>query len=132
MNVEFAFLCDYADPAAKFTAIGIGIDTIYADAVPAVHSHIFAVLAVKFTANEAGRPRDYEMHIQDADGKDIVPHLSDRVEIPPAPDGTSYRVHRFVNGLYGLRFEKFGSYQVSWLIDGTEQHVVSFRVAERL
>ena len=130
MNVEFAFLCDYAAPDAKFTAIGIGIDTIYTDSVPAVHAHIFAVLAVRFTANEAGRPREYEMNVQDADGKDIITPVTDRVEIAPAPDGISSLTHRFVNGLYGVRFEEFGDYQVSWLIDGTEQHVVPLRVAK--
>ena len=129
MNVEFAFLCDYADPDAKFTAIGIGIDTIYANSVPAVHSHIFAVLAIRFTANEAGRTREYEMHVQDADGSDIIPPLTDRVEIPPSPDGTSSLIHRFVNGLYGVKFDEFGDYQVSWLIDGTEQYALPFRVA---
>ena len=29
MNVEYAFLCDYADPSNKLTAVGIGIDSIY-------------------------------------------------------------------------------------------------------
>ena len=129
MNVEYAFLCDYADPtSAKFTAVGIGIDTINTAAVPAVHSHFFTVLAVRFTANESGRPKKFAMYVQDADAKDIIPPLSNDVEIPPCPEGHTSRTHRFVNGLYMVRFEKFGSYQVSWLIDGTEVHALPFHV----
>ena len=132
MNVEYAFLCDYAEPAtAKFAAIGIGIDTIYAEAVPAVHSHFFSVLAMRFTANETGREKSYEMHVQDADGRDVVPPVSGSVEIPPPPEGLMSRTHRFVNGLYMIKFEKFGSYQVSWLIEGTEVHAVPFQVTRR-
>ena len=48
MEVNFAFLCDYADQSgAKMTAIGIGFDTIYATRVPAVHALFFSVISLK-------------------------------------------------------------------------------------
>jgi len=46
MNVEYAFLCDYAEAGNKLTAVGIGVDSIYADAVPAVHPQIFTVMGL--------------------------------------------------------------------------------------
>ncbi len=131
MNVEYAFLCDYADAGAKLTAVGIGIDSIYADSVPVTHPQLFAVLAVKFTLNETRRVKAMEMHVQDADGKDVIPPHAGSIDIQAPVEGMTYRTHRTVNGLYGLRFEKFGDYQVSWLIDGFEAHTLHFRVRQR-
>ena len=41
MNFEYAFLCDYADAGQKLTAVGIGLNTVYAQSVPALHPQIF-------------------------------------------------------------------------------------------
>ncbi len=131
MNVEYAFLCDYAESGNKLTAVGIGIDSIYAEVVPALHMQLFAVLALKFTLNETQRMRAFEMHVQDADAKDIIPPLTGNLDIQAPADGMSYRTHRIVNGLYGLKLEQFGDYQVSWLIDGNEVHALHFRVTQR-
>ena len=131
MIVEYAFLCDYADPGNKLTAVGIGIDSIYTAAVPTVHPQLFTVLALKFTANETRRARDFEMHLQDADGKDVIPPLASRLDIQAPAEGMTYRTQRIVNGMYRLRFEKFGDYQVSWLVSGTEVHAAHLRVVQR-
>ena len=92
---------------------------------------MFTVLALKFTLNETQRIKTFEMHMQDADAKDIIPPLSGQLNIPAPADGMSYRTHRIVSGLYGVKLERVGDYQVSWLIDGTEVHAVQFRVAKR-
>ena len=131
MNVEYAFLCDYAQSGNKLTAVGIGIDSIYAENVPAVHPQLFTVLAVKFTTNETRRVKAFEMHLQDADGKDIIPPLANSLNVPAPAVGMTYRTSCIVNGLYGIQFERFGDYQVSWLIDGIEAHALHFRVAAR-
>ena len=130
MNVEYAFLCDYADAGDKLTAVGIGIDSIYADVLPAIHTQLFAVLALRFTANER-RGRAFEVHFQDADAKDIIPPLASNLDIPAPADGMSYRIHRIVSGLYGLKLDRFGDYQVSWLIDGNEAHALHLRVTQK-
>ena len=130
MNVEYAFLCDYADSSNKLTAVGIGIDTIYARTVPVVHQQLFAVLGLKFTSNETRRSKSFEMRVQDADANDIIPPITTDQDISAPAQGLTYRTHRSVNGLYGLRFQKFGDYQVSWLIDGIEICTLLFRVAE--
>ena len=62
MNVEYAFLCDYADSGNKLTAVGIGIDSVHVADVPVVHSQMFAVLALRFTLNETQRTKAFEMH----------------------------------------------------------------------
>jgi hypothetical protein len=131
MNVEYAFLCDYADSGNKLTAVGIGIDSIYATAVPAVHPQLFTVLALKFAPNETQRERTLELHVQDADANDIIPPLADKINIKEPAEGMNYRTHRIINGLYGIQLEKFGDYQVSWLVDGTEVHALHFRVAKK-
>ena len=114
MNVEYAFLCDYADTGNKLTAVGIGIDSVYVADVPVVHAQMFAVLALKFTPNETQRIKTFEMHMQDADAKDIIPPISGQINIPAPADGMSYRTHRIVSGLYSVKLEHVGDYQVSW------------------
>ena len=131
MNVEYAFLCDYADPGNKLTAVGIGIDSIYVVDVPAVHTQIFAVLALKFTLNETRSTRTFKVHLQDADANNIIPPITGHFSILAPADGMSYRTHRIINAIYNLKFEKLGDYQVSWLIDDTEVHSLHFRVTKR-
>ena len=130
MNVEYAFLCDYAESSNKLTAVGIGIDTIYAKTVPVVHQQLFAVLGLKFTINETRRTKVFEMRVQDADASDVIPPITANRDIPAPAKGLTYRTYRTVNGLYGLRFQKFGDYQINWVIDGVEVCTRHFRVAE--
>jgi hypothetical protein len=130
MNVEYAFLCDYADSSNKLTAVGIGIDSIYVGVLPVIHPQLFVVLALKFTASETGRKRAFEVHLQDADAKDIIPPITGDLDIQTPAEGMSYRTHRVVNALYGLKLEQFGNYQISWLIDGNEAHSLHFRVIQ--
>ncbi len=130
MNVEYAFLCDYADSSNKLTAVGIGVDTIYSKTVPVVHQQLFAVLGLKFTSNETRRTKTFEMRVQDADANDIIPPVTAHRDIPAPSKGLTYRTYRNVNGMYGLRFKNFGDYQVSWLIDGIEVCTLPFRLAE--
>ena len=131
MNVEYAFLCDYADPGAKLTAVGIGIDSIYAPSVPAQRPQLFAVLCLRFTLNETRRSKAFEMFLQDADGQNVIPPIAVTAEVPSPGAGMTHRTHRLVHGMYGLSFQKFGDYQVSWVMDGTEVHTVHFRVIQR-
>ena len=131
MNVEYAFLCDYANSSNKLTAVGIGIDSIYVGGLPAIHPQLFVVLALKFTASETGRKRAFEVHLQDADAKDIIPPITGDLDIQTPAEGMTYRTHRIVSGLYGLKLEQLGNYQISWLIDGNEAHSLHFRVIQR-
>ena len=42
MQVDFAFICDYAEATNKINALGIGFDTIMAARVPTRHPHFFS------------------------------------------------------------------------------------------
>ena len=130
MNVEYAFLCDYATSSNKLTAVGIGFDSIYVGGLPAIHPQLFVVLALKFTASETGRKRAFEVHLQDADAKDIIPPITGDLDIQTPAEGMTYRTHRIVSGLYGLKLEQLGNYQISWLIDGNEAHSLHFRIIQ--
>ena len=46
MNLDFAFICDYAEVSGKINALGIGFDTIYSPKVPAKHPLFFLVFHV--------------------------------------------------------------------------------------
>ena len=111
--------------------MGIGIDSIYAQHVPAQHPQLFAVLAIKFTANETRRDRSFEMHLQDADGQEVIPPITRAIHVNAPAEGMTYRTQRIVNGMYGITFSKFGDYQVSWIMDSREVHTVHFRVIQR-
>ena len=128
MNVEYAFLCDYADPGPKLTAVGIGIDSIYAPGVPVQHPQFFAVLCLRFSLNETRRTKTFEIFLQDADGRDVIPPVSASADVPAPVEGMTYRTHRLVHGMYGVNFQQFGDYQLSWVMDGIEVHAVHFRV----
>ena len=52
------------------------------------------------------------------------------VDVPAPAEGMTYRTHRMVHGMYGLNFQKFGDYQVSWVMDGMEVQTVHFRVIQ--
>ena len=130
MEVNFAFLCDYADQSgAKMTAIGIGFDTIFAARVPAIHPVFFAVISLKFSSTEVGQKR-IGMRLIDDDGKNVIPPMDMTLNISPPPPGFLYRTHRIALAMQGLKFEKYGDYTVSWLVEGQEVKTVGLKVAE--
>ena len=54
MDVDFGFLCDYAQQAAsKITALGIGFEIIYAPNVPVRHDSMSLVTRLRASVAEA-------------------------------------------------------------------------------
>lgn len=130
MEVQYAFLCDYADNAGgKLHALGIGVDTVYAPQLPAVHLLLYAVIAIRFSTVEVGQKR-LGMHLTDADGRDVVPPLDTPVNVEPPPPGFIYRVQRIALALQGVQFTRYGDYSVRWLVDGREVEVVTLKVTQ--
>ena len=130
MEVNFSFLCDYADNSAgKLTAVGIGFDTIYARAVPVTHPMLYAVVGLQFSSVEIG-PKQIGIRIVDADGNEIAPPLNAQVNVPPPAPGFTYRTFRLVMGIGNLKFEVFGDYAVVWLMGETEICRVPLKLAE--
>ena len=130
MEVNFAFLCDYADQSGgKISAIGVGFDTIYAGNVPAKHPLFFSVISIKFSTTEAG-PKRVGMHLIDADGNNVVPPLDTTINVGSPPPGFLYRNQQIALAMHGVTFPHYGDYTVSWLVDGQEIKVVPLRVAQ--
>ena len=128
MDVAFAFVCDYAENSTKLTAVGIGFDTIYAPAVPLTHPAFYVVAAFRFRAVEAGS-KNIEVHIVDADGKDVVPPLSTQIEVSRPASGYTHTSQRMALGLHGVTFPAYGDYEVSWLVDGHESALIPLKIA---
>jgi len=129
LEVNFAFLCDYADQSGgKMSAIGIGFDTIYAANVPIRHRLFFSVISIKFSATEAG-PKQVGMHIIDEDGNNIVPPLDTTINVGPPAPGFLYRNQQIALAMHGVTFPRYGNYAVSWLVGGQEVKVIPLKVA---
>ena len=130
MEVNFAFLCDYADQSGrKMSAIGIGFDTIYAVKVPAKHPLFFSVISIKFSSTEAG-PKSVGMHLIDEDGKDIVAPLDAKINVESPPAGFLYKSQQIAIAMHGVTFPRYGDYIISWVIGGQEIKVVPLKVAQ--
>ena len=130
MEVNFAFLCDYADQSGgKMGALGIGFDTIYAAKVPAMHPVFFAVISIRFRARDGG-PKQVSMHLIDEDGKDVVPPLEATINVCSPASGFLYRNQQIAMAMHGVTFPRYGDYAVSWLVGGQEIKVIPFKVAQ--
>jgi hypothetical protein len=128
MEVNFAFLCDYADQSGgKMTAIGIGFDAIYAAKMPAAHPLFFSVISLKFSPAEVGQKR-VGMRLIDEDGQNVIPPMDMTANVLPPPSGFLYRTQRIALAMQGVTFKKYGDYSVSWLLDGQEIKTVNLKV----
>lgn len=128
MEVNYAFLCDYADTTGKVTAVGIGINTIYAPKVPIRHPLFYAVIELSFSGVETGEKR-LGVRIIDADGRAVVPPLDAPLNVASPPAGYLHMVQRIALALHGVEFRAYGDYSVHWLVDGHEVKTVPLRVA---
>ncbi len=130
MEVNYYFLCDYADNSGgKLTAVGIGFDTIYARAVPASHPMLYTVIGLRFSSVEVGS-KQIGLRIVDADGNEIAPALNREVNVPPPPPGFTHRTLRIVMGIANLTFGAYGDYVVAWLLGGAEIGRSPIKLAE--
>lgn len=128
MQVDYSFICDYAEATNKVNALGIGFDTIMAQKAPAKHPTFFLVIQMRATVVEAGE-KNFEVHIIDDDGREILPALNGKLNIPRPPAGvenTGRVAIRFDN----VEFPKFGSYSIHVLIEGHEMVRIPLKVAQ--
>jgi hypothetical protein len=129
LEVNFRFLCDYADQSVgKMTAVGIGFDTIYAAKVPATHLQFFSVISISFSSTEIGEKR-VRICLIDEDGNDVIPPLEATINIAPPSKGFLYRNQRIALALQNVTFKQYGNYSIRWLINGREESTISLRVA---
>lgn len=128
MEVDYAFLCDYADNSGKLTAVGIGIDTIFSQTLPARHPLFYAVIALRFSPVEVGQKR-VGVRVIDADGNPVVPDIDTNINVEPPPPRYTYHVKRIAHALYGVGFARYGDYSVRWLVNGQEVKSLPLKLA---
>ena len=125
MEVDFAFLCDYADSSGKLNALGVGIDTISVANVPFALPNLYFVAQLRGSSAEAGN-KSLRVDIIDADGTEIA-KLEGPIEVrnsEPATDG----VARCVFALHNLEFPHYGDYSLHLLVENNEMKRIGFKV----
>lgn len=128
MQLDFAFICDYAEVTNKVNALGIGFDTIFAHQVPMRHPAFFLVLQMRATIVEAGE-KNFEIHMIDDDGHEIIPALKNRLNIPRPPSGTE-STGRLAMRFDNVQFPQFGVYSIHIVIEGHEMARIPLRVSQ--
>lgn len=125
MEVDFAFLCDYADLSGKINALGIGFDTIYAPDLPATHPRMDVVVQFRGSIAEAGR-KALTVQVIDADGN-AVSNVDTEIEIR-SPDEGIESVARVCCMFSNVTYDHHGDYAVHIVVDGNEMKRIGFRV----
>ena len=129
MQIDFAFLCDYADVSgAKAHALGIGIDTIFLPTAPGGHTGFWFVAALASTAAEVGQ-KQLEVKLMGPDGQDIVPTMGGSIVVGAPPVAGHPARNRIAVQFANVQFPVYGEYAVHLLINGAEMTAVRFRVA---
>jgi len=126
MQVDFAFVCDYADSTNKLNALGIGFDTIMTPAVPVKHHTFFLVIQMRANVVEAGE-KNIEIRLIDEDGKDVIPPLKGKFNISRPPAGTE-STGRIAMRFDNVEFPKYGAYSLHFVMEGHEMVRIPLRV----
>ncbi len=127
MKADFAFICDFAEAAAKLNALGIGFDTIFATQLPVRHPHFSLVMQLRSSAAEAGHKR-IQVNLMNDDGKDIIPPIQGNFNLPRT-EGRLHSIGRFVMEFNSVEFITYGTYTVIVAVEGLEVASLPFRVA---
>ena len=126
MNLDFAFICDYAEVSGKINALGIGFDTIYSPKVPAKHPLFFLVLQLRASPAESGE-KNLQISLINDDGKDMMPPLSGKFEMRKLESGLE-NIHRIAVSIKDVEFPKYGHYSLRTVVDGTEMNSINIKI----
>jgi hypothetical protein len=117
MQLDFAFLCDAAsDAAGKIYALGIGIDRLQVQRLPARHGRLAFVSRVSFDVADAG-DRSFSVRLIDADGRDVIPPVQGEMHI--AISGPGPAKANLIIDLVNPEFQSHGPHEVTLALDGT-------------
>jgi len=126
MQVDFSFICDYAEATNKINALGIGFDTIIAPQVPTRHPTFFLVIQMRATVVEAG-DKNFEVDLIDEDGKQVIPPLKGKITIPRPASGTE-STGRIAMRFDNVEFPRYGAYSIHALVEGHEMTRIPLNV----
>ena len=130
MQLNYAFLCDYANggPRGKINALGIGINTIFAPQVPYKLPHFHFVFELVAGITETGK-KVVSVNLIDADGKTIV-SASGELDIPKPRSGELESRITGNIGFGNVEFPAYGLYSVHLTVAGIEMARLPLRVVE--
>ena len=129
MNIEAFLLCDCAtDSFGKLNVLG-AFETLYAPETPFVHRACTIAVRIRFSKIEQGK-HNMRLNVIDQDGKNIVPKLDGKLNVPARQDVDSIAVNMILN-LQGIKFEKFGKYRIDFALDGRQEATLPFHVKQR-
>ncbi len=127
MNVDFAFICDYAEATQKINAMGIGFDTVYSPKLPA-RSRFYVVAQLRFGSTEFG-VKELTIQLIDADGKDVIKPVMGKLQVEPPAEGVFDRTARFTMAFDGVELKNYGDYVIRIRLDGLEIVNIPLKVA---
>ena len=128
MKITKALLADYANITreGKLNVLGI-FQTIGAITFPVRHPQMQLIFMWSADPTEAGRDRQIEIQMCDADGKKIL-GLTGPFKVPPPPQPGKMVEGNEILNLNGLVFEKAGAYKFNILVDNDLEGEASFDV----
>ena len=130
MIIEIFALCDAAtDSAGKLNMLG-AFDSIFAPKVPAMHHQCALAVRIRFERIERGE-HAIQVNIVDTDGANVVPPLQGKMMVQ-FPDIDSSHAFNMVLNMHGLKFEKFGTYEIDLAVDGRQEASLPLSVKEHI
>jgi hypothetical protein len=128
LNIDFAFVCDYADVTGKINALGIGFDTIYSPTIPCKHNLFFLVMQIRASSLEIGE-KEVEVNLIDDDGKSVIPPLKGKINLAKPPSGTE-TISRLALQFQNVEFPRYGTYSLHTLVEGHEMVRVPIKISQ--
>lgn len=86
-------------------------------------------MQLRSSVAEAGL-KDVAIRLIDADGKDTIPPLSAKMEVPRPPSGAIDTQGRLVVGFAGIEFPAYGQYALHVAVQGNEMVRIPIRVTQ--
>jgi len=128
LDVDFAFICDYAEASGKLDAMGIGFDTIFAKQLPLRHPHFSLVLQLRTSIIETG-DKALQVSLIDDDGNNVIKPIQGSFKISNK-DASAPSIGRFVMEFTNVEFKRYGNYSIRIVVENIEVASISFRVSK--
>jgi hypothetical protein len=96
--------------------------------IPVRHPNFFLVIQLRANVVEAGE-KNFEVHLIDDDGKQIIPPVKGKLNIPRPPAGTE-STGRIAMRFDGVEFPKYGTYSIHVLVEGHEMSRIPLKVTQ--
>lgn len=119
MDVEYKFLCDHAQEAGgKLHALGVGIDNIYAQQVPATHPHMGLVVGLRYSRAESGQ-KQLRVNLITSDGVEVIDPIEGPMAFPEPASGVEGLANILLD-MNQLTFPEYGAYAFHVTVNGNE------------